>query len=191
MECAEQAHLQDYLDAELAPAAAGDLAAHVRRCYRCAEELRVQQTVFECLDSLPRHTAPPDFTAAILARLPAPPKRTEPRRRVNSAGLVVAALAAALGLWSASLPAGFESAALGRLATAWYAWCGDLAGALSQLQSLSWTELQPLAVSSWRAARALGAALAPQLVAFWVAIYGLGLALQARPRPHRHSVLPS
>src|SRR5213083_1557589 len=91
--CHEGARLQDYLDRELSPEAAREMARHVAGCARCSAELALYQRVFEALDRLPLAEPRPAVSERILARVL--PSRVR-RRWVVAAGLSYAGLFAAL-----------------------------------------------------------------------------------------------
>ena len=92
-DCLERERLQDYLDGELSPEGAREMARHVAVCARCAAELVLYQRVFEALDRLPLVEPRAALSDRIFARVL--PSRVR-RRWVVAAGWSYAGVFAAL-----------------------------------------------------------------------------------------------
>lgn len=75
MECREMlVHIHEYLDEELDELAAQALQQHLRACDSCRNHLHELQRAIAFVQSASHVHVPSDFTARVLAKLPAPTK---------------------------------------------------------------------------------------------------------------------
>ena len=108
-----QTALPDYIEGTLTPVAFREMEDHVAGCPSCRLALALTRRIEAGLASQPRRMPPHDFTARVLAALPARPFVTPFRPQVFSlASYLVSALALILG-WGKYGPS------LGRLYAAW------------------------------------------------------------------------
>jgi len=100
MDC-QQAHnrIDDYLDGQVEPRMATDMAEHFKECSECADRLKEQEVLRQALRDLPVPPPSPDLWQRSMDRAV---KRSKKRQRLwNAGGLAIAAsllLAVAVGL---------------------------------------------------------------------------------------------
>lgn len=195
MNCREYTQsLQSFVDTDLDASQFGEMEAHGRSCYACAEALAETQQLFQLLDDLERDPAPPEIIENVLSRLssdchaPAQVSRISRRsgaaRFLDLAALLAPATAVSilLLLGSSLVSPSHWTTRLGTLATWWAVWVGDLVRSLTWLHTSSLAEIEQAMGALLRAGGLLLEAAAVPVLACWslATMIGLGLARHTR-----------
>jgi putative zinc finger protein len=149
--------LQDWLDGALPPAAAADVASHVRACPACTRDVALYRQVFAALDAVPLPETQPWFSERVLDRvLPSRVRQRRRRLRIFGWGYAgLAALCAGGALVIARVPAAHLAAAQLSVAVS----RGALQAGVFLLDAVSAAALRVLAV--WGLLQAWLGRLAP------------------------------